>query len=215
MSLAERCAPDCGESQRQGHGQGQWRIWTLENNHLQESIWVIVPHKRTGRTWLSKDDIIEEALCFGWSDSRPRSLDDRCSMLRISPQNPGSAWSAVIKRRDEQMIEASLMMPLGLAVTHAIKRKGRRDKLNAVEALHLPPDLVATPRQYGGAMALRPTPVRANSSVGRSARLPAEPLAPSLHRRLRVSSTATVEAAPRPPERPPDQNRCAEPDATP
>lgn len=134
--------------------RAQWRAWLMANHHLRESIWLVFPRKGAGGTWLSNDDIVEEALCFGWIDSLPRRLDDSRSMLRISPRKPGSAWSALNKRRATKMIDAGLMMPQGLAVIDAAKRNGQWDALNAVESLDLPPDLVTALRENGDAMAL-------------------------------------------------------------
>ncbi len=134
--------------------RAQWRAWLMANHHLRESIWLIFPRKGAGPDWLSNDDIVEEALCFGWIDSLPRSRDESRSMLRISPRKPGSAWSALNKRRAGRMIEVGLMMPQGLAAIEAAKRNGQWDALNAVEALNLPPDLVAALQAKGDAMAL-------------------------------------------------------------
>jgi uncharacterized protein YdeI (YjbR/CyaY-like superfamily) len=36
--------------------------------------------KATGRSRIPYDEAVEEALCFGWVDSRPRKLDDERSM---------------------------------------------------------------------------------------------------------------------------------------
>jgi uncharacterized protein YdeI (YjbR/CyaY-like superfamily) len=52
------------------------------------------------------------------------------------------------------MIEAGLMMPQGLAAFEAAKRNGQWDAINGVEALNLPPDLVAALQANGDTMAL-------------------------------------------------------------
>jgi uncharacterized protein YdeI (YjbR/CyaY-like superfamily) len=79
--------------------RAQLRAWLMANHHLRKSIWLIFPRKGAGSDWLGNDDIVEEALCFGWIDSLPRSRDQSRSMLRISPRKPGSAWSALNKCR--------------------------------------------------------------------------------------------------------------------
>jgi hypothetical protein len=40
---------------------------------------------------LSYDDIVEEALCFGWIDSQPRTLDETRAMLYVAPRKPRSS----------------------------------------------------------------------------------------------------------------------------
>ncbi|MCX7324267.1 MAG: hypothetical protein NTZ14_07490 [Hyphomicrobiales bacterium] len=105
--------------------RAQWRAWFMANHHLRENIWLIFRRKGAGPDWLSTDDIVEEAPCFGWIDSLPRSRDESRSMLRISPRKPGSAWSALNKRRAGKVIETGLMVPQGLAAIEAAKRNGQ------------------------------------------------------------------------------------------
>jgi uncharacterized protein YdeI (YjbR/CyaY-like superfamily) len=50
-----------------------WRAWLTEHAATSTGIW-LVHDKGPGRR-LSYDDIVEEALCFGWVDSLPRALD--------------------------------------------------------------------------------------------------------------------------------------------
>lgn len=37
---------------------------------------------------LSTDDVVEEAIAFGWIDSVPRKLDDERYLLWIAPRQP-------------------------------------------------------------------------------------------------------------------------------
>ncbi len=120
-----------------------WRDWLLENHASCGSIWLVTYKKASGRAVLSNDDIVEEALCFGWIDSLPRKLDDMRSMLLLSPRKLGSAWSALNKTRAERMIAAGLMQPAGLAAIAAAKADGSWSKLDSVEALAVPDDLAA------------------------------------------------------------------------
>ena len=60
-------------------------------------------------------EIVEEALCFGWIDSKPRALDDERSMLWCAPRKSGSGWSALNKARVQNLIVHGLMTSAGLA----------------------------------------------------------------------------------------------------
>jgi hypothetical protein len=54
----------------------EWRTW-LEQHHTQtEGVWLISFKKGTGKPRLENVEAIEEALCFGWIDSKPNKLDD-------------------------------------------------------------------------------------------------------------------------------------------
>jgi uncharacterized protein YdeI (YjbR/CyaY-like superfamily) len=89
------------------------------------------------------DDLVEEALAFGWVDSLPRKLDDERTMLLMSPRKPGSNWSAVNKGRVEKMTAAGRMHPAGQAKVDQAKADGSWTALDAVERLEVPEDLRA------------------------------------------------------------------------
>jgi uncharacterized protein YdeI (YjbR/CyaY-like superfamily) len=71
----------------------KWRKW-LERNHSRTSgVWLITFKQATGKPRISYDEAVETALCVGWIDSKPRTLDPERSMLWFSPRKMGSAWS--------------------------------------------------------------------------------------------------------------------------
>lgn len=86
-------------------------------------------------------ELVEEALCFGWIDSKPRALDAERSMLWFAPRKAGTNWSKLNKERAEMAISRGLMAPVGLAKIEAAKRDGSWYALDDVEALILPQDL--------------------------------------------------------------------------
>jgi uncharacterized protein YdeI (YjbR/CyaY-like superfamily) len=61
--------------------------------------------KATGKAHMETDEIVTEALCFGWIDSKSAALDDR-SMLWIAPHRGGARWSKINKARIERAIAA-------------------------------------------------------------------------------------------------------------
>ena len=89
------------------------------------------------------DDIVDEAVSFGWIDSRTRSLDAERAMLYLSPRKPKSPWSQSNKERVVRLVKKGLMTEAGLAVVEAAKRDGSWDAYNAVEQLTIPSDLEA------------------------------------------------------------------------
>lgn len=121
----------------------QWRTW-LTNHHTQtDSIWLVTYKKHTGSRYLPYDEIVEEALCFGWIDSLPRKLDSDRTMLLLSPRRPKSPWSKLNKDRVTTMIGQSLMTPAGQAKIDQAKADGSWTFLDDVEALIIPDDLAA------------------------------------------------------------------------
>ena len=126
------------------------REWFARNHGQTESIWLVIWKKGDPR-YVAYNDIVEEALCFGWVDSLPRALDETRSMLLLSPRKPGSAWSKANKDRVERLIAYGLMMPPGLAKIEAAKANGLWDKLEKVDALDVPDDLAEALAAYPSA----------------------------------------------------------------
>ncbi len=121
--------------------RGEWRAW-LEANHPQPNgIWLVTFKKHRQDKHVSYDDIVEEAMCFGWVDSVAHRLDEDRTMLWLSPRKPGSGWSRPNKERIERMIAQGRMTPAGLEKINAAKADGTWTLLDAVEALEIPPDL--------------------------------------------------------------------------
>jgi uncharacterized protein YdeI (YjbR/CyaY-like superfamily) len=54
--------------------QAQWRAWLDANHSTSPGIWLVTWKKASGRPLLAYDAIVEEALAYGWVDSRPRSF---------------------------------------------------------------------------------------------------------------------------------------------
>jgi uncharacterized protein YdeI (YjbR/CyaY-like superfamily) len=118
-----------------------WRAW-LELHHADSpGIWLVRWKKESGRTHLAYADVVEEALCFGWIDSQPRSLDERRSQLRVTPRKAGSNWSALNKARVASLTSAGLMHPAGIAAVARAQADGSWTALDSVENLVEPDDL--------------------------------------------------------------------------
>jgi uncharacterized protein YdeI (YjbR/CyaY-like superfamily) len=116
-----------------------------------EGVWLISYKKATGKPRVEYNDAVEEALCFGWIDSKPNKLDDERSMLWFAPRKPGSGWSRINKERVERMIAAGLMTDVGLAKIEAAKQDGSWHALDAVEVLEIPTDLEEALASYASA----------------------------------------------------------------
>lgn len=125
----------------------QLRDW-LEQHHAQkESIWLIT-YKKGGERYLPYDAIVEEALCFGWVDSQPRTLDRERSMRRLSPRDPNSSWSKKNREHVARLEAAGLMRAAGRRVVAAAKRSGAWDRMKDAENLKVPGDLARALREH-------------------------------------------------------------------
>ncbi len=134
-----------------------WRRWLEQHHDTSRGVWLISFKKATGMPRVEYDIAVEDALCFGWVDSKPRKLDDERTMLWFSPRKVGSGWSGPNKSRVARAIADGLMTAAGLARIAQAKRDGSWSKLDAIETLALPADLTA-------ALAAHP-PAEANFST--------------------------------------------------
>lgn len=131
--------------------RAEWRDW-LEQNHTRvEGVWLIMYKKATGKPRVEYDESVEEALCFGWIDSKGNKLDEERSMLWFAPRRAGSNWSRSNKERVERLIADGLMTMAGLAKIEAARADGSWHALDAIEALEIPPDLAAALESYSAA----------------------------------------------------------------
>jgi uncharacterized protein YdeI (YjbR/CyaY-like superfamily) len=131
----------------------QWRAWLQANHTRLASVWLVTYKKGASRPSVSYDDVVSEALCWGWIDSLPRKLDAERTMLRFSPRSRNTGWSALNKRRVARMLAEHRMQPAGLAKIEAAKADGSWSRLDAVDALEVPADLAKALKAQKGAAA--------------------------------------------------------------
>jgi len=123
------------------HTRKEWRDWLKKNHGKSAGIWFVYFKKQTGKPRVTYDEVVEEALCFGWIDSVPRKFDENRSKLLFTPRKPKSVWSKLNKPRVEKLIKENLMTEIGLAKIEAAKRDGSWNALDASDNLEISTDL--------------------------------------------------------------------------
>ncbi|MGZ4290485.1 MAG: YdeI/OmpD-associated family protein [Gaiellaceae bacterium] len=118
-----------------------WRRWLEQNHATAKGVWVVTRRKRAGAPRLDYDALVEEALCFGWVDSREQPLDNEWLMQLIRPRRPGSAWARSNKERIARLEQAGVMADAGRRVVEAAKADGSWSRYDSAEALEIPADL--------------------------------------------------------------------------
>lgn len=121
--------------------RAEWRRWLASNPDRDEGLWVVYRKKSSDLGGPVYDDLIEEALCFGWIDSKVRQVDADRVMQWFSPRRTGGIWSALNKERIERLVSASLMTEGGQAAIDAAKADGSWSQLDDIDALVMPADL--------------------------------------------------------------------------
>ena len=119
----------------------EWRAWLHAHHQRDEGVWLVSYKKASGKPSLGYDAVVEEALCFGWVDSKLSKLDEHRTMLWLSPRKTKSAWSRPNKERVVRLIEQGLMHASGLAKIKTAQLDGSWAALDEVEQLLIPADL--------------------------------------------------------------------------
>jgi uncharacterized protein YdeI (YjbR/CyaY-like superfamily) len=119
----------------------EWREWLEEHHQTSQGIWLVYYKVKTGKPSVKYAEAVQEALCFGWIDSKVKSLDAERYQQIFTPRKPKSVWSKLNKQYLEELIKEGLMTEFGLSKIAAAKLDGSWTALDAVEALIIPLDL--------------------------------------------------------------------------
>ena len=122
-------------------GRADWRRWLASNPDRAEGLWVVYRKKSSDFDGPIYEDLVEEALCFGWIDSQVRRVDEDRVMQWFSPRRARGLWSALNKERIERLVGAGLMTDRGRAAIDAAKADGSWSQIDDVDALVMPADL--------------------------------------------------------------------------
>jgi uncharacterized protein YdeI (YjbR/CyaY-like superfamily) len=96
--------------------RADWRAWLQANHATAGGVWLVTWKKSAGRpSRVDYDAAVEEALCFGWIDSKSKSVDDDRTSLYFTPRRPGGTWSDSNVARFERLEAAGLMTDAGRA----------------------------------------------------------------------------------------------------
>lgn len=118
-----------------------WRKWLQKHHSEKLCIWLIIYHKDSGVPSVYYADAVEEALCFGWIDSRPNKRDAESYYLFFSRRNPKSKWSKLNKERVKKLLETGKIAPAGMEMIDLAKRTGTWDALDQIDKMIIPADL--------------------------------------------------------------------------
>jgi uncharacterized protein YdeI (YjbR/CyaY-like superfamily) len=119
----------------------EWRKWLEENHQSEKSIWLIIYRKGSETPSIYYPEAVDEALCFGWIDSKAKPLDNEKFIQFFSKRKEKSVWSKVNKEKIERLTKEGLMTKTGYETIEIAKRNGSWTILDEAEALIIPEDL--------------------------------------------------------------------------
>ena len=119
----------------------EWREWLQDNHDKKQSVWLIYFKKQSNTPTVIYSEAVDEALCFGWIDSKSKPIDEHTFMQFFSRRKEKSVWSKVNKEKIERLIKAGLMTTAGSKIIETAKQNGSWTILDEAEALIIPDDL--------------------------------------------------------------------------
>jgi uncharacterized protein YdeI (YjbR/CyaY-like superfamily) len=145
----------------------EWEEWLAENHATCNGAWLRIFKKGSGRSTVTYDQPLDEALCYGWIDGQGKGYDEQSYLQKFTPRRKRSVWS---KRNTEhverliRLIKEGRMKPAGLQEVEAAKTDGRWAKAYDSPAnMQIPDDFLSELSKMPGALAFFQTLNKANA----------------------------------------------------
>ncbi len=102
----------------------QWRSWLRRHHTRGDGVWVVFFKKSSGRAKVDYEELVCEAVCWGWIDSKVARVDEERTRIWFSPRRPNSKWSPSNVGRVELLMAEGRMQPAGERAVLDAKRSG-------------------------------------------------------------------------------------------
>src|SRR5262245_40467067 len=112
----------------------QWRQWLAKHHASSAGIWLVRHKQHSGVVMMPYEDVVREALCFGWVDSLIKRLDDNRFAIKVTPRKPTSKWSDINPKRWNDLKTAGLLASAGLGAAPTENRYAARPRVPQLPA---------------------------------------------------------------------------------
>ncbi|MEO6038537.1 MAG: YdeI/OmpD-associated family protein [Saprospiraceae bacterium] len=99
--------------------RAEWRTWLARHHQTKSEVWLRTFRKATGKPSLAYEEMVLEALCFGWIDGSVKKYDAESSVRRITPRRKKTSLSELNRQRIWKLQAQGLMTPAGFAPIEA------------------------------------------------------------------------------------------------
>jgi uncharacterized protein YdeI (YjbR/CyaY-like superfamily) len=90
------------------------RAWLILNHAESDGIWLKIFKKNSGVPSVTFEEVLDEGLCFGWSESMRRKGDDQYYLQRFTPRRTKGSTSERNREHVKRLIRENRMTPSGL-----------------------------------------------------------------------------------------------------
>jgi uncharacterized protein YdeI (YjbR/CyaY-like superfamily) len=95
------------------HDRTELRAWLILRDATHPGVWVRLARAGSRRPSVSFTDLLEEGLCFGWSESTRHVGDDASYLQRFTPRRGRGTASERNRRLVHRLSAAGLMTSAG------------------------------------------------------------------------------------------------------
>lgn len=126
-------------------------LWEwLSTHHKSNDSYLLVTWKKSNKAkYVSREQVLDALLAYGWIDGRRYALEDELTMQLICKRKQ-QKWTQSYRDRIEKLSTEGLMKPSGLTAVNEAKKKGTWLANQNVDALICPDDLVEALRRHNG-----------------------------------------------------------------
>ncbi len=114
--------------------RGEWRRWLAKHHASSPGVWLLRHKQHTGVTSMPYEDLVREALCFGWVNSLIKRLDENLYAIKVTPRQPTSKWSDPNRKRWKELQAAGLLSAPGLEAAPTANRYAPKPKVPELPA---------------------------------------------------------------------------------
>jgi uncharacterized protein YdeI (YjbR/CyaY-like superfamily) len=90
------------------------RTWLVENHSNSDGIWVRIFSKHSNVPTVTFEELLDEGLCFGWSESTRRKYDQDSYLQRFTPRKTVGTKSSRNLERVRELMKNGRMTSSGL-----------------------------------------------------------------------------------------------------
>jgi len=126
------------------------RKWLCSNYSQDDAVWLVTFKKSEKEKYVSRDEVLDELICFGWIDGIRIKLDNTRTIQLISPRRV-QHWAKTYKDRAAKLIDENKMHQSGLDSIKQGKESGLWNFMDDVDNLIIPKDLTIALEKLEGA----------------------------------------------------------------
>src|SRR5262245_36262789 len=119
MPRSNRCSENTKKSGgelpiREFSSSDELRAWLKKHHASSTGMWVRIYKKDSGVASVTFEEVLDEGLCFGWSESLRRKGDQRSYLQRFTPRRKRGTTSKRNRERSDRLIREKRMTTFGM-----------------------------------------------------------------------------------------------------